>query len=79
MFYCDMAYKGKLYRASVTDNEDIKSIVEVGADKTNRSGTCTVYESDGKTVCKNLYLRKRISAAVKKQLERRLKNMDIAK
>jgi len=71
MLYCDITNNGKLYRISVTENESVVGIVDMGTSSKQKNGSCTVYMGDGETLCKDLFVRKRIAEIAKKQISRR--------
>lgn len=71
MFFCDITRNGKAYRVTVTVNETVTGVIEKGI-QGHSFDSCVVYDSDGKTVCDDLYIRKRISDVAKRHIDVRL-------
>ena len=72
MYVCEVKEGGKHYKVVLSDNESVIGIVEVNNNYTGKDKGYTVYNSDGVTLCKDLYVRKRMIKATKVQIERRL-------
>lgn len=71
MFYCDVSIGGKVYNVSVTDSGTIIGVVQKDTSRL-QPDYCTVYESDGKTICEDLYIRKRIGNCAKEHITKRV-------
>lgn len=76
MYQCEVKIGKDIYRATVTSNERVTSIVKVTESSLDSNSTSKVFNRDGKTVCEDLNIRKRISSVAKKEIERKIKNLE---